>query len=91
METKVFNAVMMATTIPLNIKNLFIVWSCYILGNRKFLVGSLNNDHYFEVTYDVESDKWYIDEYSQIKNHSIPNEVLEEYTKINTNGFTCRD
>ena len=86
MKQKVFNAIMIATTIPMNIKDLFIVWSCYILGNRKFLVGSISNNHYFEVTYNKEKDEWYVDEYSKVKNHSIPNNILTEYTEVNQNG-----
>ena len=86
MKQKVFNAVMIATTIPMNITDLFIVWSCYILGNRKFLVGSISNNHYFEVTYNKEKDEWYVDEYSKINNHSITNNSLTEYTKTNKNG-----
>lgn len=84
METKVFNAIMLATTIPLNIKDLFIVWSCYILGNRKFLVGSLSNNHYFEVTYNKEKDEWYVDEYEKVSNRLITDKTLNDYTKINS-------
>lgn len=84
METKVFNAIMMATTIPSNIKDLFIVWSCYILGNRKFLVGSLSNNHYFEVTYNKEKDEWYVDEYEKVSNRLITDKTLSDYTKINS-------
>lgn len=90
MQKKVFDAVMIATTIPMNIKDLFIVWSCYILGYRKFLVGSISNNRYFEVTYNRQKDEWYVDEYAKVNNHCIPNDVLEEYTKNNSNGCTCR-
>ena len=37
--------------------NIFIVWSCYILGNRKYIVGLDCTHTYFEVIYDVQSSK----------------------------------
>ena len=36
-----------------DINNMFIVWSCYILGNRKYLVGVKDSSNYFEVTYNM--------------------------------------
>lgn len=83
MEEKVFNAVLVATTIDLNKEDLFIVWSCYILGNRKFLIGAKNTEAYFEVTYNREKDEWYVDEYTKINNVLIKNDILESYTKNN--------
>ena len=53
--------------------NLFIVWSCYILGNRKYLVGASNSDLYFEITYNKDKDEWYIDQYIKVKNTCIKN------------------
>ncbi len=47
-------------------KELFIVWSCYILGNRKYLVGCEGNNLYFEVTYNTQKDEWYLDVYDKI-------------------------
>lgn len=46
--------------------NIFIVWSCYVLGNRKYIVGLDCTHTYFEVIYDVNKKEWYIDEYSKI-------------------------
>lgn len=55
-----------------NINDMFIVWSCYILGNRKYLVGVKDSSSYFEVTYNNNNKKeWYIDEYSKINNICI--------------------
>ena len=51
--------------------NLFIVWSCYILGNRKYLIGNGINHTYYEVTYNKEKNEWYIDEYTKVKNTLI--------------------
>ena len=83
MENKVFNAVMLKTTALINKEDLFIVWSCYILGNRKFLIGCKTNNLYFEVTYNNTKDEWYIDEYEKVNNSCISNDNLEDYTKTN--------
>lgn len=48
--------------------DIFIVWSCYILGNRKYLVGLTDYDTYFEVTFDNNKKQWYIDEYNKVNN-----------------------
>lgn len=61
--------------IPYYQLNLFIVWSCYILGNRKYLVGASNSDLYFEVTYNKDKDEWYIDQYIKVKNVCIVNKT----------------
>ena len=57
--------------IIINKGHIFIVWSCYILGNRKYLVGMYSTNNYFEVTYNVNNKEWYIDEYSKINNICI--------------------
>lgn len=53
--------------------NIFIVWSCYILGNRKYLISTTDSDKYFEVTFDNNKKQWYIDEYNKINNVCIKN------------------
>lgn len=50
---------------------LFVVWSCYILGNRKFLVGWSKSNHYFELTYNKAKDEWYLDVYQKVDNECI--------------------
>ncbi len=84
MKIKVLNAVMLVTSIPTNREDLFIVWSCYILGNRKYLVGMKNSNNYFEVTYNKEKDEWYVDTYVKSSNKRIANTTLTDYTKINS-------
>ena len=54
-----------------SINDMFIVWSCYILGNRKYLVGLKDSSNYFEVTYNINKRECYIDEYSKINNVCI--------------------
>lgn len=50
---------------------LFIVWSCYILGNRKYLVGMKRGDMYFEVTYNYLKNEWYLDAYRHYDNRLV--------------------
>lgn len=50
---------------------MFIVWSCYILGNRKYFVGVKDSSGYFEVTYNINKKEWYIDEYNKVNNICI--------------------
>ena len=47
------------------INDLFITWSNYTLGNRKFLVGWNKTNHYFEVTYNKNKNEWYLDVYKK--------------------------
>lgn len=56
-----------------NAGNIFIVWMCYILGNRKYFIGTTNTYKYFEVTYNKTKDEWYIDVYNKIDNICIKN------------------
>lgn len=42
----------------------YCVWSCYILGHWKALISTTRNDgRYFEVTFDSDAKKIYIDSY----------------------------
>lgn len=43
---------------------IFITWSCYTLGNRKYMIGCKGLPHYFEVTYNKRAGEWYLDVYS---------------------------
>ena len=49
----------------------FIVWSCYILTNRKYLVAVAGSNDYYEVTYNARRSEWYIDRYSKVSNTVI--------------------
>ncbi len=54
--------------------DLYVVWSCYILGNRKYLIATrLPDNKYFEVTYNQAKAEWYIDEYNKVNNVCIKN------------------
>lgn len=77
MEDKIFSAIIISaidSKIPtIKKEDLFIVWSCYILGNRKFVVGCKNKESYFEVTYNKDKDEWYVDTYKKTYNLAISN------------------
>lgn len=41
-----------------------LVWSCYILGNMKFMFTTdIPDGKYYEVTYNSEKGEFYLDEY----------------------------
>ena len=49
--------------------SVFIVWSCKALQNNKALAGVYgDNGMYYEVTYNGDESKYYIDEYVKIRN-----------------------
>ena len=50
----------------------YVVWQCYILGNRKYLIATTGNDQmYFEVTYDYAKHTWYLDRYDKKANFEL--------------------
>lgn len=77
-QNKALDAVIIATDnagiYKINKEDLFIVWSCYILGHRKFLVGCKTNDRYYEVTYNNLKEEWYVDIYKKTYNLAIKND-----------------
>lgn len=50
-----------------------IVWQSYILGNRKYLIATtdLGDNLYFEVTYSIHRDEWYLDIYKKKQNFRV--------------------
>ena len=76
-QNKALDAVIIAQTeagIKDKKEDLFIVWSCYILGHRKFLIGSKNSSKYYEVTYNNLKEEWYVDIYNKTYNIAIKND-----------------
>lgn len=52
--------------------DVFVVWNCYILGNQKALLSTtLHDDMYYEVTYDKNRDKIYLDVYTKVENVEV--------------------
>jgi len=55
----------------------YIVWSCYILGNQKVLISTTVPDgRYYEVTYDKNRDRTYVDVYKKEFNHIVHNNEI---------------
>lgn len=49
--------------------DVYVVWSCYILGNMKALLATtLPDNKYFEVTYSGATDQFYFDAYNKVFN-----------------------
>ena len=54
--------------------SIFMVWSCKILKNNKglFSTSRENDSRYFEITYNGETDEFYVDCYVKEWNQAIP-------------------
>ena len=51
----------------------YVVWQCHILGNRKWLMSTtLPDGMYYEVTYDSLKGFYYLDAYKKFENRQIP-------------------
>ena len=52
----------------------FIVWKCKTLQNWKYLISTdLFDGMYYELTFNGDSDEWYLDAYKKFENRVIPN------------------
>lgn len=53
--------------------DVYVVWQCCILGNRKWLISTtLPDGMYYEVTYDGHRGSYYLDAYKKWENREIP-------------------
>ena len=51
---------------------IYIVWKCKILQNWKYLLSStLPDGMYYELTYDGDKNRWYLDAYKKFENRCI--------------------
>lgn len=51
----------------------FTVWKCKTLQNRKYLLSStLFDGMYYELTYNGDKREWYLDAYKKFENRVIP-------------------
>lgn len=58
--------------------DVYIVWSCYILGNYKMLLSStLYDGMYYEVTYNANKHEYYLDAYKKFENMCIADDVFD--------------
>lgn len=50
----------------------FVVWKCKALQNRKYLLSStLPDGMYYELTYNGDKHEWYLDAYKKFENRCI--------------------
>ena len=62
----------------------YVVWQCYILGNRKYLIATTGNDQmYFEVTYDCTKHTWYLDRYDKKTNFELEFDYNDDNVESN--------
>lgn len=55
-----------------SINNVFVVWSCKTLQNKKALLSTTDTGaNYFEITYNGDKDEYYIDEYQKVRNTTV--------------------
>lgn len=51
---------------------IYIVWKCKILQNWKYLLSTtLSDGMYYELTYDGDNKRWYLDAYKKFENKCI--------------------
>ena len=52
--------------------NVYIVWKCKILQNRKYLISTtLSDGMYYELTFNGDKQEWYLDAYKKFENVCI--------------------
>ena len=55
-----------------SIDNVFVVWSCKTLQNKKALLSSTDKGaNYFEFTYNGDRNECYVDEYKKVSNSAV--------------------
>lgn len=55
-----------------SIENVFVVWSCKTLQNKKALLSTTDKGaNYFEITYNGDKDEYYVDEYQKVNNSVV--------------------
>lgn len=65
---------------PIKASDVFIVWQCHILGNKKLLASThLLDGMYYEITYDATKHQVYFDAYQKQTNIAITEEELAQY------------
>lgn len=58
--------------LPPRYEDIYVVWFCYILGNFKALLSTtVQDDKYYEVTYNVNTEEAYVDTYEKVKNEAL--------------------
>lgn len=71
----------------------YIVWKCKTLQNWKYLISStLMDGMYYELTYNGDTNEWYLDAYKKFENKVIPGDAIKDandafYFRINNTSF----
>lgn len=65
-------------------ENIFVIWYCKQLQNHKALLGTIRDNHYYEITYDGDKGKFYFDKYNKLEN-KVFNLNLGEITTTERN------
>lgn len=51
---------------------IYTVWKCKILQNWKYLISTtLSDGMYYEMTYDGDNNRWYLDAYKKFDNKCL--------------------
>ena len=57
----------------------YIVWKCKALQNWKYLISStLMDGMYYELTYNGDTNEWYLGAYKKFENKVIPGDSVKE-------------
>ena len=58
--------------VPMAPTEIYVVWMVKVLRNNKAMISSNHSDgRYFEVTWDGEREKFYLDVYSKVENQAL--------------------
>jgi len=66
-----------------------VVWQSYILGNRKYLISTtdVGDKIYFEVTYSLRHDEWYLDIYKKKQNFRVRYDACDKLIVKEQNDY----
>ena len=71
----------------------YIVWKCKTLQNWKYLISStLLDGMYYELTYNGDTNEWYLDAYKKFENKVISGDAIKDANdafcfRINNSSF----
>ena len=61
----------------------YTVWKCKALQNWKYLISStLMDGMYYELTYNGDTNEWYLDAYKKFENKVIPGDAIKDANDV---------